>query len=477
MNEVFDLLIDLGAGDEALDFPVIYASGRDGWASSTLPDFSDPAVPRPTDVADLFEAIIDVVPPPENDPTAPLQMLVNNLDYSDYTGRIAIGRVFGGTIASGMPVAIMKANGSIKRGRVQRVLRFEGLGRIDGGRIEAGDLCAVEGVTEIDIGDTIADLESPVALPRVHVDEPTLHTIFRINDGPFVGKEGRFVTSRQILERLERELQANVALRVSPGDSAEEFRVSGRGLLHLGVLLENMRREGYELCVGRPEVIERTIDGVRSEPIERLTMDVSTQGMGPALELLGSRGGEILKMETRGGRMHIEAEIPARGLIGMRNKLLNATGGEAVMHHTFARYAALRSVDRKRGNGVMVSIDNGTATAYAIEALSERGILFVKPGEKVFEGMIVGENSRDNDLGVNITRTKQLSNFRETSKDQTVVLKAARIHSLESALEYIEDDELVEVTPQSVRIRKRLLKESDRKRADRQTRDREAAAV
>jgi len=477
VNEVFDLLIDLGSGEEALDFPVIYASGRDGWASRLLPDFSDPAVARPTDVADLFEAIIDVVPPPDNDPSLPLQMLVNNLDYSDYTGRIAIGRVFCGVVTNGMTVAVCKADGSFKRARVQRVLRFEGLGRADAGRVEAGDLCALEGVADIDIGDTIADYENPVALPRVHVDEPTLHTIFRINDGPMVGKEGRFVTSRQISDRLQRELQANVALRVAPGDSAEEFRVSGRGLLHLGVLLENMRREGFELCVGRPEVIERVIDGVKCEPIERLSLDVSTTGMGPALELLGSRGGEILKMETRGGRMHIEAEIPARGLIGMRNKMLNATGGEAVMHHTFAHYAPLRGVERKRGNGVMVSIDAGTATAYSIEALSDRGYLFVRPGDKVYEGMIVGENSRDNDLGVNITRAKQLSNFRETSKDQTVVLKAARIPTLESGLEYIEVDELVEITPQSVRIRKRLLKESDRKRADRQTRDREAAGV
>ncbi|MFO0875396.1 MAG: GTP-binding protein [Phycisphaerales bacterium] len=384
VNEVFDLLIDLGAGDEALDFPVVYASGRDGWASRTLPD---PDAPRPVDVDDLFQAIVDIVPPPHADLDSPAQMLVNNLDYSDYTGRIAIGRVFAGTISAGMPVAVCKADGSTKRGRVQRVLRFEGLGRVDAGSVSAGDLCALEGIADIDIGDTICHFEHVRPLPRVHVDEPTLHMVFRINDGPFVGKEGRFVTSRQIAERLQRELQSNVALRVAPGDGAEEFRVSGRGLLHLGVLLENMRREGYELTVGRPEVIEREIEGERCEPIERLSLDVSTQSMGPALELLGSRGGEILKMEQRGGRMHIEASIPARGLIGLRSKLMNATGGEAVMHHTFERYAPIKGgVDRKRINGVMIAMEAGTATSFAIENLSDRGVLFVRPGDKVYEG-------------------------------------------------------------------------------------------
>lgn len=475
VNEVFDLLVDLGAGDAALEFPIVYASGRDGWASKSQPD-SEGAVP--TDVDDLFQIVVELVPPPTNDPTAPFQMLVTNLDYSDYTGRIAIGRVFAGVAVSGTPVVLCKADGGTKRARIQRVLRFEGLGRVDGGRVEAGDLCAIEGLAEIDIGDTICDPENVQALPRVRVDEPTMHMVFRINDGPFGGREGKFVTSRQILERLQRELQSNVALRMTPGDTSEEFHVSGRGLLHLGVLLENMRREGYELTVGRPEVIEKIVGGERLEPVERLSLDVSAENMGGALELIGSRSAEILKMEARGGRMHIEAEIPARALIGLRTRMLNATGGEAVMHHTFARYAPVRpGADRPRSNGVMISMEGGAVTAYAIEGLADRGFMFVRPGEKVYEGMIVGEHNRDNDLTVNVIRQKQLSNFRETSKEQTVVLKAARIHSLESALEYLEDDELVEITPQSIRLRKRLLKEADRRRAERSGRDRAASGV
>ncbi|MCA9285827.1 MAG: translational GTPase TypA [Phycisphaerales bacterium] len=471
VDEVFDLLIDLGAGDEALDFPIVYASARNGWAGHSPTE-------HPDDVDELFDTILQHVSAPTGDLDAPLRLLVTTLDWSEYVGRIAIGRVFSGRAKPGTPVVLCKADGSLQRARIAKVLRFVGLGRTESEGVLAGDLCAIEGLPTIDIGDTIASPDDPRPLPRVHVDEPTLHMVFRINDGPFGGREGRFVTSRQIRDRLHRELESNVALRVAPGDTAEEFRVSGRGLLHLGVLLENMRREGYELTVGRPEVIEREIDGVRCEPIERLSLDVSSSAMGPALELLGQRAGEVLKMEARGERMHIEAEIPARGLIGLRTRLLNSTGGDAIMHHTFAKYAPVRgNVDRKRQNGVMVSIEAGTATAYAIEGLSDRGFTFVRPTDPVYEGMLVGEHNRENDLGVNIVRTKQLSNFRETSKDQTVVLKPPRIMSLEAALEYIDDDELVEITPTSVRMRKRLLKEADRKRADRAARDREAAGV
>ncbi len=465
VNEVFDLLVAMGASDEILDFPVIFAAGREGWAS-TSHDAHDGTV------APLLDTILDRVPPPSGDPDAPLRLLITTIDYSSYVGRIAIGRVHSGAIHSGDRVAICRKDGSIESARVMRLNRFEGLGRLAVDTVEAGDICAVEGLGDFEIGDTIADPEDPRPLPRVAVDEPTLHMIFRINDSPFAGKEGRFVTSRQIAERLERELRSNVALRVEPGESADEFLVSGRGLLHLGVLLETMRREGYELSVGRPEVIEKVIDGVVCEPIERLTLDVKSEAMGPALELLGIRGGEVTHMETRGDRMHVDAEIPARGLIGLRSRMLTATGGEVVMYHAFKEFAPVRSTPRKRTNGVMVAVEAGTATTYALLNLSERGMMFVKPGDPVYVGQIVGENSRDNDLGVNVVKAKQLSNVRESNKEATVVLKASRTITLEAALEYIEDDEYVEITPQSVRLRKKMLNESDRKRADRAERSR-----
>ncbi|MCI0675129.1 MAG: GTP-binding protein, partial [Phycisphaerales bacterium] len=332
VSEVFDLLVDLDADDRALDFPIVYASGRNGWATH---DLEHPA----TDMVELFETIVERVHPPEGDPSAPLQMLITTLDYSDYVGRIAIGRVYNGTLLGNQPVGVCRADGSVTTTRVQKLLRFEGLGRAAVEKIEVGDLCAIEGLKEFDIGDTVASIDEPKPMDRVHVDEPTLHMVFRINDSPFAGKEGKYVTSRQIAERLEKELQSNVALKVAPGDSAEEFNVSGRGLLHLGVLLENMRREGYELSVGKPEVIERDVNGVMCEPIERLTLDIATESMGPAMELIGSRGAEVKTMNNRAERMHIECEIPARGLIGLRSRMLTATGGEAVMYHSFSHYA------------------------------------------------------------------------------------------------------------------------------------------
>jgi len=467
IDEVFDLLVDLGADDLALDFPVVYASGRSGWANRNI-DVRD------NGVHDLFRVIAEHVPAPLEDVDAPLQALVTNLDYSEYVGRIAIGRVYKGILKAGQQVTLSKSDGTVKKARVLKVNRFEGLGRREVSEIRAGDLCAIEGLAEIEIGDTIMDPDIQVPMARVKVDEPTLHMVFRINDGPMVGKEGKFVTTRQISERLERELRGNVALRVSAGDTADEFRVSGRGLLHLGVLLENMRREGYELTVGKPEVIEREIDGVRSEPYERVSIDTDSSTMGSALELLGSRGGEILKVDQRGQRMHIEADIPARGLIGFRTRLLNVTAGEAVMHHSFIGYRPASGSVKKRQNGVMIGNEVGTATTYALLQLCERGVMFVQPSDPVYEGMIVGENARDNDLVVNAVRLKPFSNVRD-NKEATVVLKSPRLMSLEMALEYIEEDELVEITPTAVRMRKRILKEAERRRSERSARDRETA--
>ncbi|MHC5024014.1 MAG: translational GTPase TypA [Planctomycetota bacterium] len=465
VNEVFDLLVALDASDERLDFTVVYASGRDGWAAA------DPAVPT-GDVSPLLDAIIERLPAPVGYADVPLQMLITSQEYSAYVGRIAVGRVFSGAITSGQAVTICQADGSQRRARALKVYRFEDLGRTPADIVQVGDLCAVEGIGEFEIGDTIACPDVPHPIARVAVDEPTLHMLFRINDSPFAGREGKYVTSRQLSERLERELKSNLALRVEPGASADEFRVSGRGLLHLGILLENMRREGYELSVGRPAVIEREIDGLPCEPIELLTVDVAQVAMGPVLELLGARGGEIQSLDQRGDRMHVECEIPARGLIGLRSRVLTATAGQAIMHHCFQRYAPIRAIDHGRVNGVMVATETGQATTYSLLNLSERGVMFVKPQEPVYAGQVVGENSRENDLGVNVVKGKAFSNVRESTKEATVVLKAPRILSLEAALEYVESDELVEITPASIRLRKRLLSESDRKRAGRREQSR-----
>ena len=455
IDEIFDLLVSLEADDDSLDFPVVYASGRDGWTA-----LEEDATGG--DMAPLLDAIVDRLPAPDCDPDRPLQMLVASQDYSPYAGQIAIGRVFAGSIRSGEEVVICHADGQ-RTARVQKLHRFQDLGRTAVDAVHAGDLCAVEGLGDFDIGDTIACREDPVAIDRIAVDEPTLHMLFRINDSPNAGTSGKFVTSRQLRERLEREVRANLALRVEPGDSAEEFRVSGRGLLHLGILLENMRREGYELTVGRPQVIERTIDGVRSEPVERLTVDVDQDQVGPVMELLGSRGGEVQSLEPRADRMHVECEIPSRGLIGLRSQMLTATAGDAVMYHTFLRYAPTRSTVYRRPNGVMIATQAGQATTYAMLNLSQRGVMFVEPQDVIYAGQVVAENSRDNDLGVNIVKGKAFSNVRESTKEATVVLKAPRLHTLESALEYIEEDELVEITPDAIRMRKRILDENRRK--------------
>ncbi|MBX3359429.1 MAG: translational GTPase TypA [Phycisphaeraceae bacterium] len=469
VSEVFDLLVELGADDTALDFPIIYASGRDGWASSDLGV-------KTADMRVLYDAIVDFVPAPKDDAEASLQLLITTLDYNDYVGRIGIGRVYNGRISPGRPVAVIKRDGTFQQDKPAKILRFEGLGRAETDEVVAGDICALVGLQSVDIGDTIADIENPVALPPVTVDEPTLTMVFRINDSPFAGQDGDYVTSRQIRTRLEKELQHNVALRVEPGATTDEFIVSGRGLLHLGILLETMRREGYELSVGKPEVVIKEVDGVEHEPIEWLVVDAPNDAVGPVMELVGARKGEVKSMEPRGDAItHMEFEIPARGLIGLRSRLLTATQGEAIMHHTFERFAPVSGPPPTRQQGVLVSIEAGAVTTYACELLAERGVLFVSPGDKVYAGQVVGEHTRDNDLVINITRLKHLDNMRAASKDKTVVLKAPRKVTLEYALEYIEDDELVEITPASIRVRKRILDESMRKRSERAQRDRDEA--
>jgi GTP-binding protein len=470
-NEVLDLLFELGADDDALDFPTVYASGRDGWAIAERPDHSIPPVPEPGtgDVHAVFDAIIHRVPPPTGDVDAPLQMLVTTLDYSEYVGRIGIGRVFAGALRAGQTVAAISRTGEQRAERVGQLFRFSKLGRSEVQEVGAGDLCAVVGLGRVEIGDTLASPEQPVALPSVAIDEPTLHMTFRINDGPFAGREGKYVTSRQIRERLERELQSNVALRVE--FRQDEFIVSGRGLLHLGILLENMRRQGYELCVGKPEVIFHQVDGKRHEPIERLSLDVPTEVMGTAMQLVTDRRGELIHMAPRGARTHLEFAIPARGLIGLRNRMLTATQGEAVMHHRFHEYGPWRGDVPHRNLGVMIAMETGRVTAYAVDSLADRGTMFVVPGEQVYEGQVVGEHCRENDIPVNVVRLKKLTNMRSSTKEATVTLKAARPITLEGALEYIEQDELVELTPQSIRLRKRLLTENERKRVQRAGRE------
>ena len=473
LNEVFDLLVDLGADDHALDFPVVYTSGKDGWATMD-PDHLPAA--GTLDIHPLFDAIIRHVPAPELDAAAPLQVLITTLDYSDYVGRIGIGRVFAGTFKSGQKVMTIDRNGVQTLQQVSQLFRFEGLGRVEVDHIDVGDICAVVGLEKVDIGDTLADPENPKALPAVHVDEPTLHMTFRINDGPFSGQQGQYVTSRHLKERLEKELQSNVALRVSPGLTLDEFEVSGRGMLHLGILLENMRREGFELCVGKPKVIYHEVNGEKQEPLEDLVVDVPRDNMGPVMQLMGDRRGELLKVDTRGNLAHMEFLIPARGLIGLRNRMLTATGGEAIMHHTFAKYDKVRGPIPGRANGVLVALEAGRVTAYALDQLADRGMMFVEPGDQVYEGQIVGEHCKDDDVCVNIAKMKKLTNMRASTKDFTVVLKGSRKMSLEAALEYIENDELVELTPQSIRLRKRYLTENERRRYSRRFEEAEVEA-
>jgi len=460
LDEVIDLFIELGAEEEALEFPTVYASAAEGYA--TL----DPKV-RTNNVHVLFETILKHVPPPRADVEAPLQMLITTLDYNDYVGRIAIGRVFNGMFKAGQQVTVIRRDGTHSQEQAAELFVFDRLGRIKTDRVTAGDICAVVGLDSADIGNTIADPDNPMPLPTITIDEPTLHMTFRVNDSPFAGRSGKYLTSRHLRDRLERELQKNVALRVEPGLTPEEFNVSGRGLLHLSVLVENMRREGYELAVGKPKVIYHEENGQKTEPIEFCVIDVPAQHVGAVMELMGARRGICTRMDTKGEYAHIEFTVPARGLIGVRTRLMNATNGTAIMHHNFHQYEPLRGSIPGRNIGVLIASESGQVTAYALDGLADRGVMFVKPTDQVYEGQIVGEHCRENDIEVNVCRLKKLTNMRAASADKTVVLKPPRELTLEIALEYIEDDELVEVTPDAIRLRKRLLKEHERKRAQR----------
>jgi GTP-binding protein len=458
LDEVLDLFIDLGADDAVLDFPVIYASATEGYATLNPAEHTD-------NIFVLFETILKHVPTPEVDPAAPLQMLITTLDYNDYVGRIGIGRVFAGTIKAAQNVVVLHRDGTQRNEKVGEIFTFDGLGRQKVDEVAAGDICAVVGLDSVDIGNTIADPDDPRPLPLVRFEEPTLHMTFRVNDSPFAGRSGKYLTSGHIRDRLEKELQRNVSLRVAPGHTPEEFQVSGRGVLHLSVLIENMRREGYELAVGKPKVIYRELDGKKTEPIELCVVEVPSPRVGPVMELMGVRRAICTKMEARDELTYMEFTIPSRGLIGLRNRLMTATQGTLIMHHNFLDYEFLRGSIPHRANGVQIASENGQVTAYALDNLSDRGVSFVSPGDQVYGGQIVGEHCRDDDIVVNVCRGKKLTNIRAASADKTVVLKTPREITLEIALEFIEDDELVEVTPEALRLRKRHLTENDRKRA------------
>lgn len=448
IDKVFDLFVELGADDDQCDFPYLFASGLSGFAKKELKDESDTMEP-------LFTAILEHVPPPVGDPEKPLQLQVTTLDYSDYLGRIVIGRVHNGVIKAGQNAALTKEDGSVVKGKVSKLLGFEGLQRIEIEEAAAGQIVAVAGFADANIGETITCPDDPQALPLIKVDEPTLQMTFCVNDSPFAGREGKFVTSRQLRDRLMRELETNVALRVEPTDSPDRFSVSGRGELHLGILIETMRREGYEFQVSQPQVIFREVNGQPCEPYEQLVLDVPDESSGGCIERLGQRRAEMQNLESLGnGRTNLEFLIPARGLIGFRGEFMRLTRGEGIMNHSFWEYRSMCGELETRRNGVLISFEEGTATFYALKNAEDRGLFFIEPGTKVYRGMIVGENNRPQDLELNLCKTKQLTNHRAATGDELVQLQTPMEMTLERALEYISDDEMVEVTPESVRLRK-----------------------
>jgi GTP-binding protein len=466
VNEVFDLFIDLDADEAALEFPVFYGSGRQGWMTADLAAAKQGGEGK--NLQSLFDAILSHIPAPKDDATQPLQFRVTSLDWSDYVGRIAIGRVHRGTVRPNDRVVHLSRNGTQKEVTIRGVQRFVGLSREETKLIEAGDLCGIYGIENIEIGDTLAALERPEAMPIIAIDEPTMTIVMRVNDSPFAGKDGgKFLTSRHLRDRLDKELRVNVALRVEPGDGADSFKLSGRGVMHLGFLLETMRREGYEFAVAKPQVLFKTVDGEKHEPIEYLTVDAPADAVGKVIEILGTRKAELLKMDRKGTFTRLEFTVPARGLIGVRSRLLNATAGEATMHHVFHGYGPFRGPIEERVAGVLVSMAQGQTTFYAMDGLRDRGVFFVPEGAEVYEGMLVGEHCKDNDLVVNVVREKKATNVRSSTKETFVKLPPPRSFNVEDALEYVGEDELVEVTAKSVRLRKQYLKETDRKRNDR----------
>jgi GTP-binding protein len=454
---VFDLMFALEANENQLDFPSVYGSAKENWMSSDWKVKTD-------NIDAVFEAIIEHIPAPVKNEGTP-QMLITSLEYSNYTGRIAIGRIHRGELKVGQDVSLCKRDGRIVKTRIKDLFLFEGMGKIKVQSVPCGELCAIVGLEGFDIGDTVADIENPEPMDPISVDEPTMSMLFTINNSPFFGKEGKYVTSRHIYDRLQKELEKNLALRVEPTQSADAWNVYGRGVLHLSVLIETMRREGYELQVGQPQVIIKEIDGEKNEPVEELAIDLPEEYSGKAIEMATQRKGELLTMERKGDRIHLEFKIPSRGIIGLRSNLLTATAGEAIMAHRFVAFEPWKGVIEKRQNGSLIVLESGTAYAYALDKLQDRGTFFIYPMEEVYMGQVVGENNREGDLTINVTKSKKLTNMRASGSDDKVKLAPPTVFSLEEALEYIQGDEYVEVTPKSIRLRKILLTEVERKRS------------
>ena len=455
-EKVFDLMFELDANEDQLDYPVVYGAAKMGWMSDHWENKTD-------NINILLEKVIEHIPAPKIAVGA-TQLQITALDFSSFVGRIAIGRLFRGSLVPGQNIILIKRDGRQVKQKIKELMVFEGLGKIKVEKVEAGEICAIVGLEDFEIGDTVADIDAPEAMPAISIDEPTMSMLFSINNSPFFGKEGKFVTSRHIKERLEKELEKNLAMKMEPTGSADSFMVYGRGVLHLSILIEEMRREGYELQVGQPQVLIKTIDGKKCEPVEALTIDVPDEYSGTAIDMLTRRKGEMLSMVPTGSRVKIEFNIPSRGIIGLRSNMLTATAGEAIMAHRFKAYEPWKGEIPERQNGSLISLEQGTSIAYSIDKLQDRGKFFIDPTTEIYEGQVIGEHSKEGDLCINVTKSKQLTNMRASGSDNKVRIIPAIRHSLEEALEYIQSDEFVEVTPTSIRLRKILLKEGERKR-------------